>query len=1290
MHLSFRGRGLLLGSVIGAALSGLFLLFSFILPRVLTSNYYQNSLQILRGRAESIKREFAILEWRLQRRIGLLISSPFPRETEAIFELFQKSGLNPEVEGAAYYREDGELAVWLGNVIDFRPAFPGASMIVRSKASIYLLASQRIRDTEIVLVTRLLAFRPQLRAPYLEEYQFLSPELRQDCQVDYWDYREDVSGFESFFARHKDEYIGQPRLQSVIQQLFFPLRNDRKEIIATITYSSPSLISIQSRQRDRFLLLSILLLIVSLILLAVDLAKTFFTAQKNRFLAAALLFLALTGLRLVFFPLSRMEKLRDFPLFSPSLAGFFSWGDLTRSPADIFLTSLLLSLIIGGLALALSDSLKPGRRARRPLLAWTVSFLLLAVSIASLSVFRTFLSRLISNSNVHLLHFSADVPFLILHLSAAALLFSLLLFAYSAFRAVHLLLPAARDSAAVFILSASVFLLLVSRVTSTPLFIFQLLLLAFLFLLGRRTHLWKKAEFVLAGLMAAALFVYLQVHLDSSARLRSLVQDSLRHTITAQENWADFLLRQSIAEIEKRSPAILSFLRNPDESQFARLLWENTLVAKLNWYSTLEVIDPEGGILSRFSLNIPQLYQPELELPYSQTWEISRLAVPSLGKEREFILGYKDWFLNEEYLGRLTFYLTLDPEILPFLYSANPYFELLKVSSPASLSQLGIGLAIYDARGRLVFNPARISSGLSTELSDNIAAAPEGIWSSFSDRGQKQDAFYFRRHGRVYSLFIPHKSVTTAAVEFIKLLILYLAVAAFFFLLLPSLLGKKRLANIFWSFSSRVYTAFIAITMISLALFSLFSHRFFHRMFTQRFIEKAEIHANFARNIMQDFVTLQQEEGTTLIAPTDDFVLWISSAIANDVNLYREGRLMTSSRREFFDWGLLSELVDGEIYYRITHDNKPFYTQRQKIGTYSFQSLTIPYTIGLSQFLISLPFPFEEQEISGAAEELVEFLTFVSIFFIGIVLAFARGMGRMIISPVEKLLAGTREVSLGNLEITIAHRSHDEMKTLVDGFNAMVENLKKHQREIAELSKKAAWAEMAQKVAHEIKNPLTPIQLSAEHILRVYEDNKGGFDKALRESASYIISEVENLRRIAQEFLELSRETALKKERFDLRDLIREVAAPYQKMLSERVRLREVYEGSDFRLEADRSKIKIALRNIVINAIEAIRGRGEIEIRASRGQDSVRLEIRDTGAGIPNEVLKKIFDPYFSTKDVGTGLGLPIAKKIVEDHGGSIRAESEVGKGTAIFITLPAGPAAGDPGGGAEDEGGAP
>ena len=129
----------------------------------------------------------------------------------------------------------------------------------------------------------------------------------------------------------------------------------------------------------------------------------------------------------------------------------------------------------------------------------------------------------------------------------------------------------------------------------------------------------------------------------------------------------------------------------------------------------------------------------------------------------------------------------------------------------------------------------------------------------------------------------------------------------------------------------------------------------------------------------------------------------------------------------------------------------------------------------------------------------------------------------MIVTPIRKLLAGTREVGLGNLEISIPHKHEDEMKTLIDGFNSMVESLKKHQLEMAEMSKKVAWAEMARKVAHEIKNPLTPIQLSAEHLLRVYNDKREEFEETLNESTSYIIKEVDNLRRIAKEFLEIAK-----------------------------------------------------------------------------------------------------------------------------------------------------------------------
>src|SRR4030066_1823840 len=185
------------------------------------------------------------------------------------------------------------------------------------------------------------------------------------------------------------------------------------------------------------------------------------------------------------------------------------------------------------------------------------------------------------------------------------------------------------------------------------------------------------------------------------------------------------------------------------------------------------------------------------------------------------------------------------------------------------------------------------------------------MWSSFRDKDRIFKSFYFRFQNRVYAFLIPQKNIWGLPVEFLQVSIFYLGLAFLFLVLIPAIIGRRKLASFLWSFSSRVNAAFVTITVISLLLFTLFSHRFFIRTFSQRFLEKAEVHANFARNIMQDFVTLQQEEKATLIAPTDDLVLWISSAIATDVNLYGEGRLISSRRREFFDWGFLPELLDG-------------------------------------------------------------------------------------------------------------------------------------------------------------------------------------------------------------------------------------------------------------------------------------------------------------------------------------------------------------------------------------------
>jgi nitrogen fixation/metabolism regulation signal transduction histidine kinase len=213
---------------------------------------------------------------------------------------------------------------------------------------------------------------------------------------------------------------------------------------------------------------------------------------------------------------------------------------------------------------------------------------------------------------------------------------------------------------------------------------------------------------------------------------------------------------------------------------------------------------------------------------------------------------------------------------------------------------------------------------------------------------------------------------------------------------------------------------------------------------------------------------------------------------------------------------------------------------------------------------------------------------------------------------------------------------------------------------------------MARKVAHEIKNPLTPIQLSAEHLLRVYEDRRGDFDRALRESLSYIISEVENLRRIAQDFMELARDTSLRQEELDLRDVVTATVDPYRRLLAERILFTVDFEAGDFRLRGDAAKLQAALRNLLINAVESITRSGEVRLRLRREGDRLILEVRDTGPGMDAATLDKIFEPYFSTKPAGTGLGLPIARKVIEDHGGSIRLASAPGEGTTVTIELPA------------------
>jgi len=1268
--------------VVCLLLASIALIISWVGLPFFSSNYYERSLNQLRSQTDSLKQEFSQITQELTSRQQALSQSQVPVSTQDRFEFLKNLCPQPASQGFTYYDEYGDLQLWYGQIIDIRTIFGSmesetsfveqkSSILIRHKASVFLVSFQELDTGAYVVFFRLLAFLPQFKAHYLRDFHLMPEVMSESCDIDYQDFREDDSGTESFFARHNDEYIGQPRLQDDILTLFFPLRNENGRLMATATLRSLAPPAKLALQKENIILLFHLFSGMALVFLLISITRLSYSRQDRNPWLSLLAVLILASIRGLFLTFSGLDKIKAWSAFAPTEASFLPAWNLTKSPADIFLTALFLFLTSCYFSFFLLKPPRVQKTYEKRTLSLFLSGAFLIVAFGLVWVLHNVLHLAVFHSRFHLLRLSPHLPYLLVQAGIFLFFSALLLFLFAGFRRLSPYLSGLRQAAVLFSPLFLAFVLIFHRKIDPIILVMQGTVIFLLWLTAFPPNLSHKKQIAFLTFFCTVFLVFFTVEQAYSQKNRSLLQNSLKTTITAQQDWGRFLLQQSFLEIEKREDRIISLFLNPKNSNLASELWRNTLLAKLNWNSSLEIISSDDLLLSRFALNIPELYRPKLELPPSSDWAIKPQNITYWRKDKDFLLAYKDWSIEDTFIGRIVISLSVDYEMLPFLYSGTPYFELLRIASYPSLDQIDLRFAIFDGEGKLLFNPNDLSSGISETLLSEISTSEDYLWKSFSDRDNFYRALFFTYKSRIYALLLPQKTFLNYAVEFLKLFFLY--TLGLLILLAPIQLFSRKKTHQFllWSFASRVYISFVAIALIPLFLLTVSTRGFLSTIFSQKVAEEAESQANFAHRALENFLVLQQEQQVSLTIPPDYLVHWISSTINNDVNLYLDGRVASSSHLEFFDYGLLPELINGEIFYKIQYENNPFYTQTQRIGDYSFHTLTVPYYFQDNFLLISLPFPLEEHEISQATSELIEFLIFVSAFFIFIVLLFARAAGGTIISPIRKLVAGTKEVGLGNLEVAIPYSHKDEMKTLIEGFNAMVKSLKKHQQEIAELGKKVAWAEMARKVAHEIKNPLTPIQLSAEHLLRVYEENPQEFDVALQESTSYIVKEVENLRRIAQEFLETSKETLLQKTEFDLKALIQETVEPYRKVLEKRIQISDIYTGGNFLYLGDREKIKIVLRNILTNAIESITGKGRIDIQATATEAMISLDIFDTGSGMEKEMLDRIFDPYFSTKDAGTGLGLPIAKRIIADHGGVIQADINQPQGLQIKISFP-------------------
>ncbi len=274
--------------------------------------------------------------------------------------------------------------------------------------------------------------------------------------------------------------------------------------------------------------------------------------------------------------------------------------------------------------------------------------------------------------------------------------------------------------------------------------------------------------------------------------------------------------------------------------------------------------------------------------------------------------------------------------------------------------------------------------------------------------------------------------------------------------------------------------------------------------------------------------------------------------------------------------------------------------------------------------------------------------------------------------PVEELAKAAHEVAAGNWTATVNVSTRDELGELAESFNRMTRDLLDHREKLVQAERVAAWRELARRLAHELKNPLFPLQLTVENLLRAREQGQQQFDETFRESAATLLTEIANLKSIIAKFSDFSKMPQPQFQPVKLDELFDSVARLHQAQFA-KARIAFNFEcATTAPIAADPELLHRALSNLVLNAIEAMPKGGELGLRANESGDSVRIEVSDTGHGLTPEECSNLFTPYYTSKRQGTGLGLAIVQSIVSDHGGRISVSSEPGRGTKFTIDLPA------------------
>lgn len=405
-----------------------------------------------------------------------------------------------------------------------------------------------------------------------------------------------------------------------------------------------------------------------------------------------------------------------------------------------------------------------------------------------------------------------------------------------------------------------------------------------------------------------------------------------------------------------------------------------------------------------------------------------------------------------------------------------------------------------------------------------------------------------------------------------------------------------------------------------------------------------------------------------------ELVMKFSTIFESDINLYNlNGYLIASSRPEMFEREIVSKLMNPKAFKALKFNNTAKIIINENIGSLSFSSAYVPILNEKNQKIAYLNLPYFARQAELRNEISNFLLTLLNVYAVFVILAIGLVLiiTRYITRPLTMIKNTMQGVKLQGINTHIEWKRNDEIGQLVQQYNHMIEELSNSANKLAKSERESAWREMAKQVAHEIKNPLTPMKLSVQHLLRAWKDGAPDIDEKLKNLSNTLIQQIDSLSDIATSFSDFANMPKLILEKVECKEVIQNAMNLYQNNGLIQINLL-VKKELQFFVQADKNQLLRVFNNLIKNAVQAIEGKenGKIIIEICKQNGNVIIDIEDNGVGIPDDIKSKIFVPNFTTKSSGKGLGLAMAKNIIMGSEGTISYESTFGIGTKFRISL--------------------